>query len=139
VRSLFENKVTFYIVSNNFPITQSSILGNDSFKQISSKIDYEGISRYIRNYYTLLFFKNHYSISANRIIVLHENRKSEIKIEYIPKIKVAHEIYLGDTIVENVSEKAFLNVISTLISTHIFWTKKWRSRYINLAPTNLAP
>ena len=53
----------------------------------------------------------------------------EIKIGYIPKIKVAHEIYLGDTIVENVSEKAFLNVISTLISTLIFWTKKWRSRY----------
>jgi len=40
-----------------------------------------------------------------------ENLK--IKIGYIPKIKVAYGIYLEDTI-ENVSGKAFLNVISTL-------------------------
>jgi len=33
---------------------------------------------------------------------------------YIPKLKIAHGIYLGDTIVENVSGKAYLNVISTL-------------------------
>ena len=38
----------------------------------------------------------------------------EIKIGYIPKIKIVHGIYLGDTIVENVSGKAFLNVISIL-------------------------
>ncbi|KYQ60768.1 hypothetical protein ALC60_00172, partial [Trachymyrmex zeteki] len=38
----------------------------------------------------------------------------EIKIGYIPKIKVAHGVYLGDTIVENVSGRAFLNIISTL-------------------------
>ncbi|KYN30081.1 hypothetical protein ALC57_00458, partial [Trachymyrmex cornetzi] len=35
-------------------------------------------------------------------------------IRYIPRIKIAHGIYLGDTIVENVSGKAYLNVISTL-------------------------
>jgi len=38
----------------------------------------------------------------------------EIKIKYISKIKIAHGIYLGDTIVENVSGKAYLNVIITL-------------------------
>jgi len=37
----------------------------------------------------------------------------EIKIGYI-KLKIAHRIYLGDDIVENVSEKGYLNVISTL-------------------------
>ncbi|KYN27992.1 hypothetical protein ALC57_02598 [Trachymyrmex cornetzi] len=38
----------------------------------------------------------------------------EIKIGYVPKLKIAHGIYLGATIVENVSGKAYLNVISTL-------------------------
>jgi len=38
----------------------------------------------------------------------------ETKIGYIPKLKIAYGIYLGDTIVENVSEKAYLNVILTL-------------------------
>ena len=38
----------------------------------------------------------------------------EIKIGYIPKLKIAHGIYLGNTIVENVSGKAYLSVISTL-------------------------
>jgi len=37
----------------------------------------------------------------------------EIKIGYILRLKVEHGIYLGDTIVENVSGKAYLNIIST--------------------------
>ncbi|KYN08828.1 hypothetical protein ALC57_19064 [Trachymyrmex cornetzi] len=41
-----------------------------------------------------------------------ENPK--IKIRYIPRIKITQGVYLGDTIVENVSGKAYLNVISTL-------------------------
>jgi len=38
----------------------------------------------------------------------------EIKVGCVPKLKIAHGIYLGDMIVENVSGKAYLNVISTL-------------------------
>ena len=37
---LFGEKITFHIVSSDFPISQSRILGNDFFKQISTKIDY---------------------------------------------------------------------------------------------------
>jgi len=33
---------------------------------------------------------------------------------YISRLKVEHGIYLGDTIVENVSGKAYLNIISIL-------------------------
>jgi len=51
---LFENKVTFHIVLNNFPITQSGILDNDFSKILLQKLR-EGIFRYIRNYYTLFF------------------------------------------------------------------------------------
>ena len=36
---LFGERVTFHIVSDDFPISQSGILG-DFFKQTSSKIDY---------------------------------------------------------------------------------------------------
>jgi len=38
----------------------------------------------------------------------------ELKVGYIPKIKIAHGIYLGDTIIKNTSGKAYLNVIRTL-------------------------
>ena len=41
-------------------------------------------------------------------------KNPEIKIKYILKLKIAHGIYLGDTIVENASGKAYLNIISTL-------------------------
>jgi len=41
-------------------------------------------------------------------------RNPEIRIGYISKLKIGHGIYLEDTIVENVSEKAYLNVISIL-------------------------
>jgi len=37
---LLGKEVTFHIVSNDFPISQSDILGNDFFKQTSSKLDY---------------------------------------------------------------------------------------------------
>jgi len=37
---LLGKEVTFHIVSSDFPISQSGILGNDFFKQTSSKIDY---------------------------------------------------------------------------------------------------
>ena len=37
---LFKEKITFHIVASNFPISQFGILGNDFFKQTSSKIDY---------------------------------------------------------------------------------------------------
>jgi len=36
----FGESVTFHIISGDFPISQSGILGNDFFKQTSSKIDY---------------------------------------------------------------------------------------------------
>jgi len=39
----------------------------------------------------------------------------EIRIGYIPRLKVALRIYLRDTIVQNVSDKVYLNIISTLI------------------------
>lgn len=38
----------------------------------------------------------------------------EEKIGYIPRLKIAQGIYLGNTIVENVSGKVYLNIISTL-------------------------
>ncbi|KYN20072.1 hypothetical protein ALC57_07578 [Trachymyrmex cornetzi] len=49
-----------------------------------------------------------------RTRIIGEAQNPKIKIGYIPRMKIAHGIYLRDTIVENVSGKAYLNVISTL-------------------------
>jgi len=112
---LFEKEVTFHIVSNDFPISQSGILGNDFFQQTSSKIDYakgyldiSGIN--------VPFFSPETIIASPRSESLFYVRVAnpEVKIGYIPRLKITHGIYLGDTIVENVSGKAYLNVISTL-------------------------
>lgn len=47
---LFGIEVTFHMVSNDFPILQAGILGNDIFEQTSSKIDYaEGYLVVIKN------------------------------------------------------------------------------------------
>jgi len=53
------------------------------------------------------------TIIASTLFILRQSRKSWNK-DWIPEIKIAHGIYLGDTIIENVSGKAYLNVISTL-------------------------
>ena len=85
------------------------------FKQISSKIDYAKGYLDISGI-TIPFFSPETITASPRTESLFYVRieNPEIKIGYIPKIKIAHGIYLGDTIVENVSGKAFLNVISTL-------------------------
>ncbi|KAM0730323.1 Retrovirus-related Pol polyprotein from transposon 17.6 [Formica fusca] len=113
--TLFEIPVIFHIVSNDFPISQSGILGNDFFKQTSSKIDYaqghldvSGINIPFLSPEAIIVAPRSESLFYVRI----EN--PEQKVGYIPRLKVAHGIYLGDTIVENVAGKAYLNIISTL-------------------------
>ena len=113
--SVFGKEVIFHIVSSDFPISQAGILGNDFFEQNSSKIDYakgyldiSGIKVPFLSPETVIAPPRTESLFYVRV----EN--PEIKIGYIPRIKIAHGIYLGDTIVEAVSGKAYLNIISTL-------------------------
>ncbi|KYN43073.1 hypothetical protein ALC56_02512, partial [Trachymyrmex septentrionalis] len=72
--SVFGKEVIFHIVSNDFPISQAGILGNDFFEQNSSKIDYAKV--YIGNKSTLFVTRNHYCISALGIFILRQSRKS---------------------------------------------------------------
>jgi len=96
-------------------LSQSGILGDDFFKQTLSKINYAQ-----RN---LIVSGNNIPFSSAETIVVPPRSETsfyvrienpELKVGYIPKIKIAHGIYLGDTIIENTSGKAYLNVISTL-------------------------
>ncbi|XP_029661948.1 uncharacterized protein LOC115234769, partial [Formica exsecta] len=113
--TLFGIPVIFHIVSNDFPISQSGILGNNFFKQTSSKIDYaqghldvSGINIPFLSPEAIIVARRSESLFYVKI----ENPK--LKVGYIPRLKVAHGIYLEDTIVENVAGKTYLNVISTL-------------------------
>jgi len=111
---LFEKEVIFHIVSNDFPIPQSGILGNDFFKQTSSKIDYAN-GHLNASGINISFFSPEIIVSPRTESLFYVRIGNfEIKIRYIPRLKIIHGIYLGDTIVENVSGKAYLNVISTL-------------------------
>ncbi|KYN02838.1 hypothetical protein ALC62_06344 [Cyphomyrmex costatus] len=112
---LFKQDVTFHLVSDDFPISQSGILGNDFFQQTFSKIDY--VKGYLDvSGINIPFFSPETIIVAPRSESLFYVRveNPDVKVGYVPKIKVAHGIYLGDTIVENISGKAYLKVISTL-------------------------
>ncbi|KYN09077.1 hypothetical protein ALC57_18815, partial [Trachymyrmex cornetzi] len=111
---VFGEEVIFHIVPSDFPISQSGILGNDFFEQSSSKIDYA------KGYLNISEIK--VPFLSPEIIIASPRSESlfyirvknpEVNIGYIPRMKIAHGIYLGD-IVENVSGKAYLNVISTL-------------------------
>ena len=115
VLPLFEKEITFHIVSNDFPISQSGILGNDFFKQTFSKIDYA------KGYLDVAginvpFFSPEIITAAPRSESLFYVRvgNPDIKIGYIPKLKIAHGIYSKETIAENIDGKAYFNVISTL-------------------------
>jgi len=108
--------VPFHIVSHDFPILEAGILGNDFLKQTSSKLDYAQGCLAVSEINNIPFFTPEMIIvpprSESLFYVRVEN--PEIKVGYIPKLKVAHGIYLGDTIVENIAGKACLNVLSTL-------------------------
>jgi len=82
-------------------------MGNDFFKQTSSKIDYA--KGYLDIPETTIPFFSSETITASlrteSLFVRIEN--SEIKIGYISKIKIIHGIYLRNIIVENVSGKVF--------------------------------
>jgi len=107
-------------------------LGNDFFKQTSSKIDYA--KRYLDlSGINVPFFSPETIIASPRSESLFYVRvgNPEIKIEYIPKLKIAHGIYLEDTIVENVSGKAYLNVISTLVEKVEFQVPTLRLKPLN--------
>ncbi|KAL0111266.1 hypothetical protein PUN28_012870 [Cardiocondyla obscurior] len=112
---LFIKQVIFHIVSKDFPISQAGILGNDFFKQTNSRIDYA---------------EGHLEISGERIsfstpetITVPPQGESlffvrisnpEIEVGYVPRMKVVHGIYLGDTVATNEDGKTYLNIISTL-------------------------
>jgi len=115
VLTLFELPVIFHIVSNDFPIPQSGILGNEFFKQTFSKIDYAE-ECLIASGINIPFFTPEMIVVAPRSESLFYVRikNPEIKVGYIPRIRLTHGIYLGDTIVQNTSGKAYLSVISTL-------------------------
>jgi len=116
VLTLFEIPVTFHIVSNDFPIPQSGILGNDFLKQTSSKIDYAQGCLTVSGINNIPFFTPEMITvpPQSESLFFIRVKNPEIKVGYIPKLKLAHGIYLGDTIVENTSGKAYLKVISTL-------------------------
>jgi len=89
--------------------------------RLSQKIDYAKGYLDISGI-TIPFFSPETITVSPRSLFYMRIENPEIKIGYISKIKVAHGIYLGDTIVENISGKAFLNII-------VLWTKKWRFKY----------
>jgi hypothetical protein len=113
--TIFEKNVIFHVVSNNFPISQSGILGNDFFKQTSSKINYAKECLDISGI-NVPFFSPETIVAPPRsestFYIRVEN--PEIKIGYLPKLKIAHGIYSKETIVENISGKAYFKIISTL-------------------------
>jgi len=94
---LLGNKIAFHIVASDFPISQSGILGNDFFKQTSSKITYAKEHLNISGI-NIPFFSPAIIIipSRSKSLFYVRIRNPEIKIGYIPKLKIAHGIYLGD-------------------------------------------
>ncbi|XP_036141910.1 uncharacterized protein LOC118646187 [Monomorium pharaonis] len=112
---LYGKEITFHIVTNDFPILQPSILGNDFFYQTSAKINYAkghldvfGIN--------LPFFSPEMIIVAPRLkspfYIRVEN--PEIRIGDIPRLKIAHGIYAIETLAEVSSGKAYIDVVSNL-------------------------
>jgi len=103
-----------FSVSNDFPISQSNILGNDLFEQSSSKIDY--VKGYLDTSGIKILFLSLETIFASpHLESLFYVRKFRNKNWIYSKNKNSSwNLFSGNTIVENVSGKAYLNIISTL-------------------------
>lgn len=72
--SLFGQPITFHIVSNDFPISQTGILGNDFFKQTSSRIDYAKGYLNISTINVPFLSLETIIASTNRILILRKNK-----------------------------------------------------------------
>ncbi|KAL6265844.1 hypothetical protein P5V15_002665 [Pogonomyrmex californicus] len=112
--TLFDTLVNFHIVPNDFPIPQAGILSKGFFQTNFSKIGYE-------NGYLDVSGLNVPFFSSETIIAPPRSESSfyvrinpEVEIGYLPKLKIAHGIYSRESIVENVSGKAYINIVNTL-------------------------
>lgn len=91
------------------------VLENDFFKQTSSTVDYaQGHLTVFEMNISFLSPKTILVAPRSKLLFYIRIKNPETKIGYVPRLKLTQGIYLGDTIVENTSGRAYLNVVSTL-------------------------
>lgn len=94
--------VIFHIISNNFPIRQSGILGNDFFEQTGAKIDYSRGYLEVSEIKIPFYSPEVILIPARSIGSFYVRiGNPEIKEGYLPKLRVADGVEVkGDAIIK---------------------------------------
>jgi len=111
--SVMGHPVTLHVVPDNFPIAQEGILGSD-FLRDASTINLS--ERYIEWQGTKIPFSTRETIvipaRSQAAFYLRVNNP-QIKIGYVPRLRVCEGVFLGEAIVTNREGKAYIHIINS--------------------------
>lgn len=111
---LLGRTMQFHVVSCDFPITQTGILGAPFLNQESCIVDYE--NRRICSHKVYIPFDEYelVTIQPRSSTPFHIRiANPEIKTGHVPRLKIKEGIFLGDAVVTNDAGRAYLPVFNT--------------------------
>jgi len=112
--SLLGQTIKFYLLSDTTNFPYDGILGNKFLRDKSINIDYKNkCLRY--DYMEITFVKTEkIQIKKRSVIPFYVNiTNPEKRVGYIPRYFIAENVYLGDVIVTNTNEKAYLKLFNS--------------------------
>jgi len=111
--SVMGHPVTLHVVPDNFPIAQEGILGSD-FLRDASTINLS--KHYVEWQGTKIPFSSRETIvvpARSQAAFYLRIKNPQIKIGYVPRLRVGEGVFLGDAIVTNRDGKAYVHVINS--------------------------
>jgi len=105
--------VTLHVVPDNFPIAQEGILGSD-FLRDASTINLS--ERYVEWQGTKIPFSSRETIvipARSQAAFYLKVNNPQIKIGYVPRLRVCEGVFLGEAVVANREGKAYVHVINS--------------------------
>jgi len=111
--SVMGHPVTLHVVPDNFPIAQEGILGSD-FLRDASTINLS--KHYVEWQGTKIPFSSRETIvvpARSQAAFYLRIKNPQIKIGYVPRLRVCEGVFLGEAIVTNREGKAYVHVINS--------------------------
>ena len=105
---------TLNIIPNEVPIEHDGILGTEFFRNNNAKINYAEKQLEINNEVYPFEMQETILVPARRISGFYVNMKnSEQRQGFIPQLHLCNGVYLGNAIVSNHNNKAYMKIFNT--------------------------
>lgn len=114
---LMGHPVTLHVVPNNFPIAQKGILGSDFLRDAASDF----VRRHVEWQRIHIPFSSHETVvipARSSATFYLQTSNSEVTTGYVPHLNIYEGVYLGNALVTNRNDKAYIRMINTNDEEH---------------------